>query len=307
MAGVFFAPWTQAPDYLGASESGARLGLSQQEMQRQSDQHAAELALRADELSARMGQAAAERDQQQKQFDAGNALRTAALQQQGMLGTQRNQNIADRITAAQALQKSRQDFLERNSNLNRNFETQKLTDAEAKEKDEQGRFDTANSEKQKTASDTAGAAALLSSWTPQSNVPPPTVQDALQRFQNASASVLERFKAPAGGSASPMDASRRRLAADYILKQNEGTPTNSVDNVVSQYDKLFPTGAAAPQAAPAAPGAPAGDALTPPAPTAASVDGLPDPAAAPVTATNPKTGEKMALINGQWQSIPPQQ
>ena len=32
------------------------------------------------------------------------------------------------------------------------------------------------------------------------------------------------------------DASRQRLAADYILAQNKGNPTNTVGNVLGQYD-----------------------------------------------------------------------
>lgn len=91
------APWLVPPDFIGAANAGAHIGLTQQEMQRQAEQHAAELALRADELAARTGQANAERAQQQNQFEAGNALRDAAQKNSFLLGQERNQNQANAI------------------------------------------------------------------------------------------------------------------------------------------------------------------------------------------------------------------
>lgn len=86
--------WLTPPNFLAASEAGARTGLSQQEMIRQSEEHAAELALRADEAATHAGQANAEMSQQQHQFDAGNDLRRKAQANALILGQQHNQNVA---------------------------------------------------------------------------------------------------------------------------------------------------------------------------------------------------------------------
>jgi hypothetical protein len=103
----YVPPWIQQPDFIGAANAGAHIGLSAQEMQRQSDQHAAELALRADELAARMGQENASRAQEQNQFEAGNALREAAQRNSFLLGQQENQNTATRNAAVAELDREK--------------------------------------------------------------------------------------------------------------------------------------------------------------------------------------------------------
>lgn len=105
------APWTIPPDFIGAANAGAHIGLSQQEMQRQADQHAAELALRADELAARTAGANADRTQQQNQFDAGNALRETAQRSAFLLGQERNQNTASKDSAIAELNQGKLDEL----------------------------------------------------------------------------------------------------------------------------------------------------------------------------------------------------
>lgn len=96
---MVIAPWLTPPNFLAASEAGARTGLSQQEMIRQSEEHAAELALRADELAAHSGQAAAALGQQQQQEQAGNDLKRLALSNDLILGQQHNQNEAAKVAS----------------------------------------------------------------------------------------------------------------------------------------------------------------------------------------------------------------
>lgn len=107
------ASWLRAPDYLGASEAGARLGLSRQQMLEQADQHAAELALRADELRAENSRASSQRMQEQNNFNAGLDLRRAALKQQGLLGGERLQDEESRTSAISGLDQARTDALNR--------------------------------------------------------------------------------------------------------------------------------------------------------------------------------------------------
>jgi hypothetical protein len=111
------APWLTPPDFLGASEAGARLGLSRQQMLEQADEHAADLALRADELRSNNSQVQAAQQQKQNQFNAGLQLRQAALKQQGLLDGERLQDEEGRTSAISALDAARTDALNRKKTL----------------------------------------------------------------------------------------------------------------------------------------------------------------------------------------------
>jgi len=110
---AYSAPWLTPPDFLGASESGTRLGLQQQEMLRQSQEHAEQLAATAALEHDRLAASANENAQQQRQFNAAQALKEAQMKQAGLLGGERIQNQADAISAASGLDKARVDALNR--------------------------------------------------------------------------------------------------------------------------------------------------------------------------------------------------
>jgi hypothetical protein len=113
MPSAFVAPWLQPPDFLGASEAGTRLGLQQQEMLRQSQEHADQLSATAALERDRLAASANENAQQQRQFAAAQALKEAQMKQAGLLGSERVQNQADSVSAAAELDKSREGALDR--------------------------------------------------------------------------------------------------------------------------------------------------------------------------------------------------
>lgn len=115
-----FAPWLTPPNFQEALESGARLGLSRQQMLQEAAEHAAQLNLEASRLSQEGGEENANRAERQTNEQAANALRTAALQQSGLLGEQKNANTAaaleqrgGALDAREALDQARAEALER--------------------------------------------------------------------------------------------------------------------------------------------------------------------------------------------------
>jgi hypothetical protein len=100
-------PWLQPPDFIGAARSGAQIGLSEADMHQQAAEHAAELALKRDQLSAEMSHLASENQARREQQNAALELRREVLKQQGLLGSERNQNQADALTARTELEKTR--------------------------------------------------------------------------------------------------------------------------------------------------------------------------------------------------------
>lgn len=117
---VVIAPWLKGPDVLGAIESGARLGLSRQQMLQEAAQRGAELNLAASRLQQEGGQENANRAEREQQNAAANALNIAALKQSGLLGEQKNANAAalleqrgGALDAREALDQARAEALER--------------------------------------------------------------------------------------------------------------------------------------------------------------------------------------------------
>ena len=117
MPSAFVPSWLNPPDFLGASESGARLGLTRAQMLEQAQEHAdslsASAALERDRLASENARASAAQAENQKQFTAAQALKEAQLKQGGLLGSQRIQNQADAISAAAGLDAARIDALNR--------------------------------------------------------------------------------------------------------------------------------------------------------------------------------------------------
>lgn len=114
----FVAPWLVPPNYLEASESGGRLGLSR-------DQMLSDASLRAAEIAARSAEAGAALGQRDKENAANLALEYARLKQAGLLGTQKlnNQENAlnqreSSLTAREELDKAKADALGRNRFVN---------------------------------------------------------------------------------------------------------------------------------------------------------------------------------------------
>ena len=234
MPSAFVAPWLQPPDFLGASEAGTRLGLQQQEMLRQSQEHADQLAATAALERDRLAASANENAQQQRQFAAAQALKEAQMKQAGLLGSERVQNQADSVSAAAELDKSREGALDRAG-------VQKGKDAHFQDISRQAAAEY------KTAHPETSNADLMSRFPMafKSNASIPTVPKALV------------VKPPA-----PMLTPGIK---DMLFKQlltNSSGGTN-VDEAISGLKKYTtdPAAEATPEAAPA----PAADALQPPA------------------------------------------
>jgi hypothetical protein len=83
---TFVAPWLKPPDFLGAAEAGARLGLSRQQMLQQAAQHAATLAAEGQKAAAAQSMEQSRMRQASDQAAAANALREQAIKQAGVLG-----------------------------------------------------------------------------------------------------------------------------------------------------------------------------------------------------------------------------
>lgn len=105
---------------MDAIEQGTRLGLSRKQMLQEAAQKAAELNLQASRLQQEGGEENANRAERQSNESAANALRTAALKQAGVLGTQKldNQALAlgqrgDALDAREALDQAKAEALQR--------------------------------------------------------------------------------------------------------------------------------------------------------------------------------------------------
>lgn len=116
------APWLKGPDVIEAASSGARAGLSGGQMIQDALLHAAQLKLQRDEMNQRAAEAASALGQsgglrtrelniQENQDAAANALRSAALKQQGLYQNERTKNYANAVDARTALDQARENAL----------------------------------------------------------------------------------------------------------------------------------------------------------------------------------------------------
>ena len=88
-----------------------------EQAQEHAESLAAESSLERDRLNAQQQNIA----RQQNNVSAANALREAALKQQGLLGTQRIQNESDSISARSALDQAKTDALNKKNNTDSNL------------------------------------------------------------------------------------------------------------------------------------------------------------------------------------------
>jgi hypothetical protein len=229
----YAAPWLTPPDFLGASEAGTRLGLQQQEMLRQSQEHADQLSATAALERDRLAASANENAQQQRQFAAAQALKEAQIKQAGLLGSERVQNQADAISAASGLDKARIDSLNRQG-------VQKSQDSHFQDISRQA------------------AAEYKAAHPETSNA------DLMSRFPMAFKSNAEIPTVPKSPVVKPPAPVLTPGIKDMLFKQlltNSSGGTN-VDEAISGLKKYTtdPAAEAAPEAAPAS----AADALQPP-------------------------------------------
>ena len=240
-----------------------------EQAQEHAESLAAESSLERDRLNAQQQNIA----RQQNNVSAANALREAALKQQGLLGTQRIQNESDSISARSALDQAKTDALNKKNNTDSNLKTMSIQ-----------------------------AAAQMKSQNP-------SISDAelISRFPMLSPKDIPpspRVATGGVGKVSPLfpPGVQDQLFKQLLVNSQGGTNTDEAVSGLKRYMTPPPTGTAT---APDSNVTSAADALT--QPTAQSVDQLPNPDEAPITATNPKTGEKLIFQQGQWQPIPPPQ
>lgn len=154
------APWLQPPNFMGAAEAGARLGLSRDEMLQQAAQHAAQLDVERQRINAETALRNQTLAQRNQNAQAALALREAAIRQAGILGAGRLSNQQESIDSAAALRKAQEEALQqKGQNL--------LEDRKNKEFDkEMGWFrkndaDAAKAKALKDRADNTAAAAAL--------------------------------------------------------------------------------------------------------------------------------------------------
>lgn len=261
---VFIPSWENPPDFLGASEAGARLNLSRQQILEQANEHAESLAAESALAHDRLSQQAAQRTQQVNQENAANALRTAALKQQGLLGFQRLQNESNSTSARDSLEKAKTDAL-----------TNKPVFANTGN----GLFTIDPVTKQWTKVPGTSRPAPTKYENQPTYIPPVAAKDA--DITPASGGSWNPFNWDAGATPAVTNSPAISAAPGHWYNKRVPIAEPSDDD-------------SAPQ--------PAANALIPPA----APSPAPDTTAPPITATNPKTGEKMILQNGKWQPIPQQ-
>ena len=324
----FVAPWIIPVDALAAARAGsaagdaqAQLGLSREQLAQSAEQHAAELALQRDDMMARTQEQGRALQVQQQQQSAADALRQQSINQQGVLGQGRigveEQGVDQRANAASAADQLRQqqienqakglqDKIDSSKTRQDDFSLQKYKGLQDQYQKTQQAYNTeltsadSSPDQIKALGSQLGSlksqmTAIESSFAPP-QAAPPSAASALTD-QNAPAPPVQPVQ---GSVASPEGMANPNATAPptgFI-----GTPGGNNSFV------QMPPGAqnGGPNALPSA-------AASLQQPPVSGQAGLPDftgqpvgagqPAAPQVTATNPKTGQKMALINGQWQPL----
>lgn len=317
----FFAPWTAAPDFLGASEAGAGLNLTRQQMLERAQEHQEQLAASAALEHDRLSQQNAGLIAGQQQDNAANALKAAALKQQGILGTQKLQNESGSTNARDALEKAKTDAITKQQGITSNLKTIAIQ-AAAQLKAQNPAISNAEiisrfpmlENKDIPESPRAAPRSLKEAleFTPtmQNLIFKGALGSGGTNYDNA-VDTLNRYRGqfqPQSDSAPTPDNSTPPTAADALTPPSP-QPSQTLlpplpESGRSNFSGGQMLGSSQPTPLPAGALMRFGSNETIGQPAAPSP--APDAAAPPITATNPKTGEKMILQNGKWQPIPQQ-
>lgn len=336
----FVAPWIVPVDALAAARAGsaagdaqAQLGLSREQLAQSAEQHAAELALQRDDMMARAQEQGRVLQAGQQQQSAADALRQQAINQQGVLGQGRigveEQGVDQRANAASAADQLRQQQID---NQMKDFQA-RLDASENKPnasdlvdvKREDGTtlkvpvqayqaYTKAHDDWTKgkptqhwygTTSDQTGTEPSILDFVGNGKYATKPTTSSIAPPSAASALTGQNAPAP---SAQPVQGSV--VSPEGTANPNATAPPTGFIGTPGGNNSFAQMPPGAQNGGPNAP-PPAASALQP-SPVNGQA-GLPDftgqpvgagkPAAPQVTATNPKTGQKMALINGQWQPL----